>query len=874
MTRRPPRPSRRRWAAALLTAAVVAAGAAGPAATAPAPVPGAPAEHHSDFLRLSVDRVTPSVVEADGPEKVTVSGTITNIGDRDVSEVSIRLQRADPVTEDEQLRSALTWSEERYGVFGEFVAVTDELAEGDSTSFTAELPLDSAVGPSLQIREPGVYPLLVNVNATPDFGGPARLDDARFLLPVLDPPIAADAADRPEPPDPSPPVPTTMLVPLSAAPQRAAGAPGTGTDDTAIRLVDDDLAAELGDGGRLRGLVDATAAVTDTDPGAAAGLCLAIDPDLLVTVDQMRSGYLISEDPADPDAKARPGTGTEAAEEWLTDLRALADRMCTVAVPYAQADLGAVTDLHMELLSEITVATPTEIVDALLQTESRPELLWPSTGQISPSVAQALPADDPRTLLLSSNAVADAGPTGSRLAGLEQRFGVATFAMPAAAALAAIGTDPIIPSFVPTEMRYDLDFDSATARLQDALSAMAWYAMGPGPGGQDDGERDRGRPPRPVLLAPPQLWTVDGRTAQTVLETYVGLARRGLTAPLPLERYLAPAADPAAPAVGLVDPVLGDGVGEFGPPVDDTDDDSSVDSAIADRTQAVPGSLVTLAQELIPAQRSLAASLTDTPNAPLTTTEYLTPLRRDLLRMLSTAGRGGAETARAQDAAEDRGRALRRSVDEQFAAVTVLEPGATYTLASAQSPLLIVARNDLPISVRAQLKIQAPTEVEITGDGNEYVLPPRGTRQIQVPADIEFSRELDVRVQLTTLDGTPLGEQVHISVNSNAYGNIIPIATIVFGGLLLVLAGRRAWHRIKGRPDPADERRPVISPPDRFVHAPPPSVVVRHPATAPPRTVPVHKPPQPPQVRPSDGPADHRPPGDRPPDHDPPPYES
>src|SRR5699024_5209014 len=123
-------------------------------------------------------------------------------------------------------------------------------------------------------------------------------------------------------------------------------------------------------------------------------------------------------------------------------------------------------------------------------------------------------------------------------------------------------------------------------------------------------------------------------------------------------------------------------------------------------------------------------------------------------------------------------------------------------------------------------------------------------------------RELDVRVQLTTLDGTPLGEQVHISVNSNAYGNIIPIATIVFGGLLLVLAGRRAWHRIKGRPDPADERRPVISPPDRFVHAPPP------------RTVPVHKPPQPPQVRPSDGPADHRPPGDRPPDHDPPPYES
>ena len=39
--------------------------------------------------------------------------------------------------------------------------------------------------PSLDISEPGVYPLLVNVNGTPDYGEPARLDDARFLLPVL-----------------------------------------------------------------------------------------------------------------------------------------------------------------------------------------------------------------------------------------------------------------------------------------------------------------------------------------------------------------------------------------------------------------------------------------------------------------------------------------------------------------------------------------------------------------------------------------------------------------------------------------------------------------------------------------------------------------
>ena len=256
----------------MLTGAVLAVGAAAPAATAPGPAPGAPAEHHSDFLRLSVDRVTPTIVDGDGPATVTGSGTITNIGDREVSDVSVRLQRAGPVTEDHQLRGALTWSEDRFGVFGDFVTVTDTLAEGDSTPFRVQLPLDSAVEASLQIREPGVYPLLVNVNATPDFGGPARLDDARFLLPVPAPPIDPDAPADPAAPAPAPPVPTTMLVPISATPQRAAGAPDTGTEDTAIRLVDDALATELDDGGRLRELIDVTAGLTDTDPAAAAGL--------------------------------------------------------------------------------------------------------------------------------------------------------------------------------------------------------------------------------------------------------------------------------------------------------------------------------------------------------------------------------------------------------------------------------------------------------------------------------------------------------------------------------------------------------------------------------------------------------------------------
>src|SRR5699024_1484839 len=47
-------------------------------------------------------------------------------------------------------------------------------------------------GTDLQLTEPGAYPLLVNVTGTPVGGPPARLHDARTLLPVLDAPTGAE----------------------------------------------------------------------------------------------------------------------------------------------------------------------------------------------------------------------------------------------------------------------------------------------------------------------------------------------------------------------------------------------------------------------------------------------------------------------------------------------------------------------------------------------------------------------------------------------------------------------------------------------------------------------------------------------------------
>ena len=128
------------------------------------------------------------------------------------------------------------------------------MLRGQDVPFTLSYPLRSAELPSLQIDQPGVYPVMVNVNGTPDYGAPARLDDARFLLPVLGVPpdpstdSAADTLTSVVPPDTSKPVRLTMFWPLADRPRLAAGAPG-GT--TPVRLIDDDLATSLAPGGRL-----------------------------------------------------------------------------------------------------------------------------------------------------------------------------------------------------------------------------------------------------------------------------------------------------------------------------------------------------------------------------------------------------------------------------------------------------------------------------------------------------------------------------------------------------------------------------------------------------------------------------------------------
>ena len=267
------------------------------------------------FLQVRIDRVTPDVVTTTSEPVVTVSGTVLNVGDRSVRDVMVRLEHAAAVTSSVGLRTNLGGENDQFEAVADFVTVSADLQRGQDVPFNLTVPLRSAQQPSLNVDKPGVYPLLVNANGTPDYGAPARLDDARFLLPVIGvPPVPAanpsvDTLADVVAPDTSKPVRLTVMWPLGDRPRLAAGAPG-GT--APVRLIDDELARSLANGGRLDVLLSAVDFATSptVDPGGQvrSALCLAVDPDLLVTVNAMAAGYVVDDGPdTGPTTPTHPG---------------------------------------------------------------------------------------------------------------------------------------------------------------------------------------------------------------------------------------------------------------------------------------------------------------------------------------------------------------------------------------------------------------------------------------------------------------------------------------------------------------------------------------------------------------------------------------
>lgn len=198
----------------------------------------------------------------------------------------------------------------------------------------------------------------------------------------------------------------------------------------------------------------------------------------------------------------------------------------------------------------------------------------------------------------------------------------------------------------------------------------------------------------------------------------------------------------------------------------------------------------------------LTAALSTDERTGLTGPQYTAPLREDMLRALSLSVPPNARIGLAQQRLTTVG----GTVEDLFNAVTIVNPGGSYTLATERSPLPLALRNDLPVPIRVRLDIDAPPGMTVT-DLGEIVLPP-GFLPLKVPIEVHFTQRVAVDVALSTVNGLPLGEPARLSVHSNAYGKVLFIITLTGGAVLVLLVGRRLWHRFRGQPDPADLDRP------------------------------------------------------------------
>lgn len=412
-------------------------------------------------IRIDIGQVTPEPVTSGQPDSVTVSGRLTNVGDRRVSKAEIRLERGDKLDEN-GLRAAL--AKPQTGVkFSDFQPAAPSIAPGQTVSFTIVVTLHGASANSLQIDSPGVYPLMVNVNGVPDFGGLAKVGQAATVLPVLSLP-GGEALGKPPTP-----AKVTVLWPLADRPRLVTA----DTNGKAV-LTDDDLTASLSQGGRLDGLLTA---YEMAPAGLTQAMCLAVDPDLIETLQSMAAGYSVQSP-----AGNVPGRGQGAARAWLDRLKQQVPGRCVFALPAADADLNALARAGSTTL--VQYALTGDVLHQALGVTPLTGLTWPIDGQLDPKTLAAFTDNSGQTL--DSSLLRSAKVSGVLLS-------AAT-----------------VPGSDPTQLG---DKGPRVIRIDDLVSS----ALASGPAAALAALQLHAGSAVPVVIAPPHQWTASEADATSLL---------------------------------------------------------------------------------------------------------------------------------------------------------------------------------------------------------------------------------------------------------------------------------------------------------------------------------------------------------------------
>lgn len=727
---------RRTVALALLVTALLTPALLAPVPTATAAPDQDPPVDDSP-VTVRVDAMTPRVVTADGPPELLVTGVVTNRGSTSIGDLAVRVQRGTAVTGERDTVAALEGDETGGQVRPGFAPVTGVLDPGDEVGFTVRLPLQGPSTTSLGLTEPGVYPLLVNVNGREGTAGATRLGAVRLLLPVLDLP-----GDRPGRPGADGPATVGVLYPIADVPRRVPVLPGEGP-----LLTDDTLAGSMAPGGRLAGLLDALARAAPPGSPAAASLCLAVDADLLETARVMAGGYEV----ATPTGRA-PGRGAEAARAWLDGLRAQSAGRCVIALPYADTDVLATSRGNLTDLTTAARTTGARRTADLLGAPPAPDTTMPADGDVDERTLADLVTGGARTLMVDAD-VLDEPPRG----------GVTRLTGPAGSSAVAVATDPIAaaalaPRSPSSEGATSPAGTAEPLAAQDAIGALVLRAR----------EAVGARGDAPVsVVAPPRAWAVGAAEAQAYLDTVTDLTGRGVVRPVDVGRLAAAAtARPGGlPSTSLVD-------------------------RRADDSPELAADVVQRARVVRDRQRDLlAASERDRIGAP-SPSDLLDPLSEGLMRSLSATRRGDVAAQGAALAG------VEGQMDALAGRVRVVQPSGVYSLGSNEAPLLLSVENRLPVAVRVQV-VLAPTPGLTTRPLPVVSVPADGSRQFSIDVDVIRSGQFAVDAQAETPGGEPLGPPARLLLRSTAYGTITVWLTASAAVVLVVLASVQIVRRVR-----------------------------------------------------------------------------
>lgn len=733
---------------------------------------------HEADTELTVELEELSSPRWDPTETLLVTAIVRNTGASVIDNAEIVLKRSDATTNPHHAGVMLTVGEQDY---------PHELARAKNLRIPAggERTVTLRIPPIDDELAAGVYPMALFAT------GGEQADSDRFFMSTTTLGTSMPAADDntgvvedslTDPVHIAPePTGLTMLIPITAATTITPGETGEAPNHPPLYMNDDTLAHALVSGGRLDRLLDLYIQRTRENQAVKQATCLALDPQLVDAVARMSDGYQVSDkrpSPVAPTARlrdrwtskdssvnAQAGRSNIVAGEWITKLRRATEDGCVVSLPWANADINAIGTVGNQWLARETLTRGRDVLPAILGRELSSDVVIPPSGYLSdqaasvarlsssaltpdeawnrqrravrphepseaapdvlstPSMPAEQPVDDPtlhRAQVLVADTSNPVAADGVEAIGFDA--GVASM-------LARMGSDPAITPYSPSDYRFDARFDSQASRRQSAGATLE-LAASSARAAAGTGERNE-----LLVLPPSELASAD---AQRLFDEAEYLLNQRLARPVDLQTYL----DRGVPP------------------------DNSVD--IMDPTELSTTEIVT-AQQQTAYIDELARLMVNDPNIALTPYGFSTPLRYDIIRAFSFNGRAALSRHAAVTTRTERLLSGNRDMLLELRdAVILLPPGNVYTRTSPSSPLLIVARNGLPLPVETRIGYLATEGVKL-GVPQQLRIPAKGSITTELTASIPAdSSRTDVELFLLTPTDTMISNPVDISVQTRS----------------------------------------------------------------------------------------------------------